>query len=68
MSDLSSAKRIAFKHSLRSHIVTIRNGKDDNLEFGNEKWSFQCNRCGMHFDDNLAWVTHMTRANCIKKE
>jgi|ADKI01.1.fsa_nt_gi hypothetical protein len=65
-SNLIFAKHLAFKHSLHSHVVEIKEHKNEVMKFGYDKWKFVCNRCGASFEDDGAWITHMSKQSCIK--
>jgi uncharacterized C2H2 Zn-finger protein len=64
--DLIFAKHLAFKHSLHSHIVKIKENENEVMKFGYDKWKFICDRCGALFEDDAAWITHMSKQSCIK--
>jgi len=66
-SNITIAKHLAFKHSLRSHIVKIKGINNEELKFSWNGWKFICNKCGASFDDDAVWVTHMSKQDCIKK-
>lgn len=65
--NIESARFFAFKHKIRGHEVIMRDGNGKTINLDLPTLELRCPKCGQMFNDDLTWVTHMTKADCLQQ-
>jgi hypothetical protein len=62
---LRRALYFAYRHRLRTHEVYVVGDNGVKIPVEGLKWDYRCAKCGLKFDDDAAWVSHMTKADHV---
>jgi hypothetical protein len=61
---LEKARLFLYKHKVRNHDVVLLDKRGNEINLVDGKWEYKCERCGQRFDDDAAWVSHMSKGDC----